>query len=76
MNVMLNNFLSTFQIKMPIVNLSPHTITILNYISIIIAIIVFLSGVYIIYTRKKYGLRIVFSSLLLLINPLINSIFN
>ena len=76
MKFLLNNFLFSIPTQIPIINLSARTITILGCISIIASVTLFLAGLYLIYKRRKYGIRSLCSSLLLLINPMINLIFN
>lgn len=62
-------------IKIPFIHLNSNVLMILSYVSIILFICTFLTGVYLIYKGKKYGIVVLCSSTLLLINPLINLIF-
>lgn len=45
-----------------------------NYISLALAFVVFVVGLYCIAKKKKYGMPILVSSLLLLVNPAISMI--
>ena len=46
-----------------------------NYISLALAFVVFVVGLYCIAKKKKYGMYILVASLLLLVNPAISIIF-
>lgn len=53
-----------------------NTIGILSYISIGLALVVFIMGLFCMLKKKKYGIYVVVSSFLLLINPAIDIFLN
>jgi NADH:ubiquinone oxidoreductase subunit K len=69
-------FSLTISKQVPIIQLSPDIVTKLSYISIIVAVAIFLIGCYRIYKKRMYGLRMLISSFLLLINPIINFVLS
>ncbi len=76
MKSLLNNFLFSISIQIPIILLSDNILRILSYVSIIVSVGLFFAGLYLTYKRRKYGIRIFCLSFLLLINPMINLVFN
>ncbi len=76
MKSLLNNFSFPVPTQIPIIHLSNNTINILSCVSIIVSIGLSLIGLYLIYKNKKYGIRTLCSSFLLLINPIINLVLN
>ena len=59
----------------PMIHLSESTINNLSYISVCLSIFLFLFGFYRVNKRKKHGTKMIVSSALLLINPVINLVF-
>lgn len=76
MKSLLSNFSFSLPKQIPIIYLSDNTINILSYVSIIVSICLFFAGLYLIRKNKKYGIRTLCSSFLLLINPIINLVLN
>ncbi|MFC9542528.1 hypothetical protein ACFTQ7_22055 [Lysinibacillus sp. NPDC056959] len=52
------------------------SIGIFSYISIALALVVFMIGLFCILKKKKYGVYVLASSFLLLVNPAIDFLFN
>jgi uncharacterized membrane protein len=76
MKSLLSSFSFSLPKQIPIIHLSDNTINILSYVSIIVSIGLFFAGLYLIRKNKKYGIRTLCSSFLLLINPIINLVLN
>ena len=72
----MKKFLLPIPKHVPIIQLSPDIVNKLSYISIIVALVIFLIGCSRIYKKRIYGLRMLFSSSLLLINPIINFVLS
>ncbi|MGE7688438.1 hypothetical protein ACQKMI_04415 [Lysinibacillus sp. NPDC097214] len=53
-----------------------NNLGIFSYISIGLALVVFIIGLFCILTKKKYGIYVLASSFLLLINPVIDYLLN
>ena len=53
-----------------------NTLGVFSYISIGLALVVFIIGLFCILKKKKYGVYVLASSLLLLVNPAIDFLFN
>ena len=56
----------------PMIQLSESAINNLSYISVLLAVVIFFIGCYRINKKRTHGFKIIISSVLLLINPVIN----
>lgn len=71
----MRKFLIPVPSYVPMIHLSEHTINNLSYVSVYLSIFLFLFGFYRVNKRKKHGTKMIISSVLLLINPIINLVF-
>ncbi len=71
----MRKFLIPVPSYVPMIHLSENTINNLSYVSVYLSIFLFLFGFYRVNKRKKHGTKMIVSSVLLLINPIINLVF-
>lgn len=71
----MRKFLIPVPSYVPMIHLSENNINNLSYVSVYLSIFLFLFGFYRVNKRKKHGTKMIVSSVLLLINPIINLVF-